>query len=125
MRITHPYLLWRHLRRVMNPEVEEFWASALNSHKELIRSACIFRGSVDCCFVHPRDVFRFALQNNASSMILAHNHPSQCAEPSPEDLKIHRNFLKAARVLQIPIIDHLIVTDTKYFSFCEKKLMLG
>lgn len=123
MQITHPYLLWKHLRRVMKSDAEEFWASALSPDKGLIRTECLFRGTVDACMIHPRDLFRFALRNNASSLIVAHNHPSQNLQPSKEDLLIHRQLLKASLLLQIPIVDHLIITTNGYTSFLEKKLM--
>lgn len=123
MRITHPYLLWRHLRRVMNLEVEELWASALSADKRLLRSRCLFRGTVDTCFVHPRDIFRFAILENASSLIIAHNHPSGSLEPSKQDLLMHKKFQQGAKLLQVPLNDHLIITAEGYFSFLEKGLM--
>lgn len=123
MNVTHPYLLWRHLRRVMRPDVEEFWASALSPEKKLLRTECLFRGTVDACLVHPRDLFRFAFANNASSLIIAHNHPSQNLKPSKEDIQIHQKLLYAGALLQVPIVDHLIITQWGYTSFLEKNLM--
>jgi DNA repair protein RadC len=123
MQMNHPQCIYRHLRKVMRRDVEEFWAIALTPDKSLIRSACLFRGTVDACLIHPRDLFRFALLNNASALVIAHNHPSQNREPSKEDLRIHRKLALAAEMMQIPLLDHLIVTDSGYTSFLERKLI--
>ena len=76
MLITSPHVAYEYFRQRIVADVEEFWALALNSEKELLMCSCLFRGTVDNCLVHPRDVFRFALFNNASSLIVAHNHPT-------------------------------------------------
>ncbi len=123
MHMTHPHKLWRHLRRVMKLDVEEFWAAALTPDKRLLRTECLFRGTVDACLIHPRDLFRFAITHNASALIVAHNHPSQNLEPSVEDIAVNRNLLLAAELLQIPLLDHLIITEDGYTSFLEKGLM--
>ena len=111
------------MRRVMKLDVEEFWAAALTPDKRLIRTECLFRGTVDACLIHPRDLFRFAIANNASALIVAHNHPSKNLEPSVEDIAVNRNLLLAAELLQIPLLDHLIITEEGYTSFLEKGLM--
>ncbi|MGE0528239.1 MAG: JAB domain-containing protein, partial [Bdellovibrionales bacterium] len=97
--------------------------AALNSNKDVIEASCIFRGTVDCCPVHPREIFRFAYIHNASSIVLGHNHPSGTAEPSVEDHTTTKQLLNAAEILQIPIVDHLIVAGERYFSFSMKGLL--
>lgn len=92
---------------------------ALNSEKEPVAVRCLFRGTVDQCLFHPRDVFRFACLSNASSLIVAHNHPSGNARPSQADVKITRRLIRAAAILEVPIDDHLILAGGKYFSFLE------
>ena len=93
-----------------------FWALALGPKKTLLASRMIFRGTVDSCLVHPRDIFRFACLQNASSLLVAHNHPSGDLSPSPEDLRFTRQLLRAAEVMEIPVVDHLIVTRETYAS---------
>jgi DNA repair protein RadC len=123
MHIIHPYLFWKHLRRVMKPDCEEFWAAALTADKQLLRTVCLFRGTVDSCLIHPRDLFRFAVLENASALIIAHNHPSQNKEPSLEDIQVNKKLIQAAKIMQIPILDHLIITNEGYSSFLDKGLM--
>ncbi len=108
------------LKGQMEFETEELWALALGPDKALLRSKMIFRGTVDACLVHPRDVFRFACMENASSMIIAHNHPSGNSKPSEQDIMFTRQLLRASRVLQIPLIDHLILTRNGYSSFANE-----
>ena len=117
MEITSAEAAYLTLRDLTTSEVEEFWALALGPTKSLLRSKMIFRGTVDACMVHPRDVFRFACLENASSLIVAHNHPSGDLRPSNQDLVFTHQLIRAARVLEIPIDDHLIVTRKGYVSF--------
>ena len=105
---------------LIRQDVEEFWALALGPTKNLLRSEMLFRGTVDTCLVHPRDVFRFACLNNASSIIVAHNHPSGELEPSEQDLLITRKLIRASKLFEIPVIDHLIITRGSFASFAMK-----
>ena len=101
-------------------EVEEFWVLALGPSKRPISCQMLFRGTVDYCLIHPRDIFRFACLQNASSIIIAHNHPSGDLLPSPHDLKITRELTLAGRILQIPLLDHILVTPKESASFAAK-----
>lgn len=112
-----------HLRHLRHSEVEEFWVLALHSNRSVIAKECVFRGTVDACPVYPRDVFRLACRLNAASILVAHNHPSGDNRPSSSDLQVTETLLQAAQILQIPIVDHLIVTNKKYFSFLESGLI--
>ena len=123
MKITCPQQAATYLRRVMRRDVEEFWALAFDSDRNLLAADCLFRGTVDSCFFHPRDLFRFACRNNASSLLIAHNHPSQNPLPSDEDRTITNTINKASKILSIPLVDHLIITDQEIFSFLEHGLM--
>ena len=102
-------------------EVEEFWVVSLNPLCRVIKAAMIFRGTVDSCFIHPRDVFRFAIATNATSIIVGHNHPSGCIFPSPADEELTKNLKQGGVLLQIPLVDHVIVTKRNYFSFAESR----
>jgi DNA repair protein RadC len=123
MKITCPQQAATYLRRVMRRDVEEFWALAFDSDRNLLAADCLFRGTVDSCFFHPRDLFRFACRNNASSLLIAHNHPSQNPLPSDEDRTITNTINKASKILSIPLVDHLIITDQEIFSFLEHGMM--
>ncbi len=76
MKITNPSKGAEFFRKRMSKEVEEVWAAALDPGKQVIAAQCLFRGTVDQCLIHPRDIFRFACIHNASALLVAHNHPS-------------------------------------------------
>ena len=97
MKIVSPQDGFRYLQDHFPDDIEEFWAVALNAQNEVIAARCLFRGTVDACFFHPRDVFRFACLNNASSVLVAHNHPSGSVEPSIEDLRLTKQLWQAAQ----------------------------
>lgn len=123
MRITNSQMAQRKLRQVINFEVEEFWVIALSSAKKTLAIECLFRGTVDACLIHPRDIFRFACRHNASGLIIAHSHPSGDAFPSDMDLLMTEKLMCASEIFQIPILDHLILTKTSYLSFLDQGLL--
>lgn len=100
---------------------EEFWVFALNSKCNLIAGRMLFKGSVDQCFTHPRDIFRFALIHNASSIVVGHNHPSGDHDPSAHDIKVTHQLMRIGKLLQIPVLDHVIVVkeEPQYFSYLK------
>lgn len=114
------YQVLRHLAEL---DVEEFWAVALNSQKRVLRSKMLFRGTVDRCPIHLRDVFRFACLENASSILVAHNHPSSSPEPSEEDLAITERLALAGEMMDIPVVDHIIVAKDGYSSLAARGLL--
>lgn len=107
------------LRNEINPHAEELWVLALDSQMNLVRKEMLFRGTVDFCLIHPRDIFRCLVQANASSFILAHNHPSQNVLPSEQDLILTRKIHQLAQMFEIPLNDHLVVCETNYFSMAD------
>ena len=121
MHIVSSQKAYQVLKEKMNSEVEEFWAIALASNKAIIAIKCLFRGTVDACLVHPRDIFRFACLSNASSLIIAHNHPTEDLTPSEADLRMTKKLVAASRLMQIPIVDHLILGGSAYKSFLDEK----
>jgi DNA repair protein RadC len=104
------------LIELVSQDVEEFWALALGPKKDLLASKMLFRGTVDSCLVHPRDIFRFAIASNASSLLVAHNHPSGELIPSMEDLRFTRQLVQASGVVEIPLIDHVIISNRGFVS---------
>lgn len=107
------------LQERMNSWQEEVWLASLNSQLQLIQLELLFRGTADHCPLHPRDVFRRLIQNNASFFIFSHNHPSGNARPSREDLRVTERLRKAGRLMEIPLVDHLIITGTEFYSFAD------
>lgn len=107
-------------KQVVDLDVEQFWVIALNSQLKCLGIKIIARGTVDYCHIHPRDVFLFAIKKNASQILIAHNHTSEDCHPSKEDIKVTQNLLQISKLLQIPIVDHLVVTTCKYTSFADR-----
>jgi len=103
---------------------EEFWAMALTTAQELIHAEMLFRGTVDCCLAHPRDVFRFAVRMNASRLLLLHNHPSGDPRPSSLDWAFTEKITRCSWMMEIPVIDHVIVTERSYKSLAALRPQL-
>ena len=102
---------------------EHLAALYLNARNELVFKKHIFVGTLDANIAHPREIFEHALANHASSVILVHNHPSGDPEPSKADREITKRIIEAGKILGIDVLDHIIITKTKAFSFKEKKLI--
>lgn len=102
---------------------EHFWRLDLGSRRRLLGCELVSVGSLDMSVVHPREVFKGALLNNAHSVIVAHSHPSQDSRPSKADRQLTRQLLLAGFLLQVELVDHLIVTDDGYFSFKKARLL--
>jgi DNA repair protein RadC len=105
-------------------EVEELHVIALNSLCDVIGVRMVARGTVNACYSHPRDIFRFAISCNAVSVIIVHNHPSGDVRPSPEDIQLTERLKKAGKLLQLPLLDHLIISGLSYFSFADASDLL-
>ncbi len=88
----------------------------LDNHYQLIHDEVISIGSLTANIIHPREVFRPALEYSASAVILAHNHPSGVAKPSAADLAITKQIVEAGNILGISLLDHVIITRTKFES---------
>lgn len=101
-------------------EQEHFVAISLNADNRILNIHDISRGLVNRTQVHPREAFRKAITDNAVSIIFVHNHPSGSTEESPEDLGITRMLVAAGKILQIPVIDHIIVSKCGINSLLRK-----
>jgi DNA repair protein RadC len=95
----------------------------LNSANGVIRKALIHIGTLTMSIVGPREIFREAVRDGASSIIVAHNHPSGDPSPSPEDIEITRILIDAGKLLDIPVLDHVIIGHRRYSSLNEMGFM--
>jgi DNA repair protein RadC len=102
---------------------EHFILASLDTRNHLIATKIISIGSLDASIVHPREVFLEAITNIASSVIFIHNHPSGNPEPSEEDIKLTRQLVESGKLLGIEVLDHIIISDTGYFSMKEKNIL--
>jgi DNA repair protein RadC len=102
---------------------EEFWALYLNTSSKLVHKQQISSGGISSTVVDPRMVFKIALDKNASSIIVAHNHPSGNLTPSSADLDLTRKLVAAAKLFDIQVVDHLILAGKNYCSFADSGLL--
>lgn len=113
--LIRPYLLSR--------QKEHFILVSLDSRKKLIAIDNISIGSLDHTIVHPREVFKTAINRRAASVILAHNHPSGDPEPSIDDITITERLISVSLTIGIPIIDHIIVGEGGYISLKKEEFI--
>ena len=102
---------------------EYFLCISLNGANEVVGNRVITIGLLNSSQIHPREVFADVIAERASSVILAHNHPSGLLEASLEDIEVTNQMLEAGRILGITVLDHIIVTKKGYLSFKEEGLL--
>lgn len=102
---------------------EEFWILSLNRNNKVKSKTLISRGGVSGTVVDSRIIFKQAIEELASGIILAHNHPSGNIQPSSEDIKITRKIKEAGELLDIRLIDHIIVGEKNYYSFADEGMI--
>lgn len=93
---------------------------SLNSANYVIRVHELTTGLVNQTPVHPREAFALAIEDRAVSVIFIHNHPSGSLEPSPEDMSITRVLCASGKILQIPVLDHIIIGKSGFTSLCRR-----
>jgi DNA repair protein RadC len=92
-----------------NVAQESMHVLTLDGKNKLLNRHMVSLGTVDCVMVHPREVFRAAILDSASAVVIVHNHPSGDPAPSPEDLRITKQLVAAGRIVGIQVIDHVII----------------
>jgi DNA repair protein RadC len=102
---------------------ELLYVLCLDTKNNVIKQRRIFEGSLNTSIVHPREVFRFAIEEAAASIILVHNHPSGDPAPSPEDIRATKQLIEVGDLLQIPVLDHVIIGDGCYISMKEEGII--
>lgn len=98
---------------------EVFITALLDTKLKLIKEVKVSEGTLNQSLIHPREVFKEAVQESAYAVVLIHNHPSGDPTPSKQDIEITKKLKKASEYLEIPIIDHVIIGSGKYFSMKE------
>jgi DNA repair protein RadC len=122
--LTSPDATREFLRILLAKEHREvFVVIFLDNQNGVIGYESLFQGTIDGAAVYPREVVKSVLDNNAASVILAHNHPSGTAEPSQADKTITTRIKDALDIIDVRILDHLIVGGTNILSFAERGLI--
>jgi DNA repair protein RadC len=103
--------------------VEEFWAVYLNRRSKILDKARISIGGMTSTIADPRVIFGRALDLKASSVIVAHNHPSGSLKPSQADITLTKKLVEGGKILDIQLVDHLIISGDNYCSFADSGLL--
>jgi len=98
---------------------EEFWIILLRNNSTVIKTVSISEGGTSTTIVDPKKLFKIAIENNASAVILAHNHPSGSIKPSESDINLTKKLKISGNLLEIQVIDHIIISGENYYSFAE------
>ncbi len=108
---------------LMDLEHEEFWILILNRANLIVRKERVSIGGFSGTVADPKVIFSRALENQGSSLVMVHNHPSGNPKPSTADRSLTRKMVQAGKSLDLPILDHLIFTDLGYYSFADEGLI--
>lgn len=114
------------LQRIWSPKldhIEEFMVLCLNRANRVLGWAKISQGGLSGTVADPKIIFQVALKSNACSLILAHNHPSGNLQPSEADIHLTRKLKEAGTLLDLPVLDHLIVSSEGFYSFADEGLL--
>jgi len=122
--LDSPKLVINYLQEKLKREKKEhFVVLYLNAKNQLIYEETISIGILNANLVHPREVFKPAIEHLAVSIIIVHNHPSGGAEPSQDDIEVTKRLVEAGDMIGINIFDHIIIAKNRFFSFKEKKMI--
>lgn len=106
-----------------NKKQEHFYCIYLDVKKRVIETKLLFIGTINYSMVNPREIFKEAYLNEATSIICMHNHPSGDVSPSKNDIELTHHLIELGRLHNINIDDHIIIGDNNYFSFFENNLI--
>src|SRR5687767_2937659 len=127
--VTSPQDIAEILQRLLRLEdnidqdKEHFYCIHLDTRSRIKLIEVVSIGIVNASLAHPREIFRRAIIAGATSILIAHNHPSENADPSDADLEITKKLQKAGDIIGIPLLDHVIFTPNHYSSFKERSFM--
>jgi DNA repair protein RadC len=103
-------------------EQEELWLVLLNTKNQVLGVPRIYKGSVNTSLIRVGELFREAARENCPALIVVHNHPSGDPTPSPEDVKVTEQIVKAGKLLDIEVLDHIIIGHQRHISLKERGL---
>ncbi|HHY1258327.1 TPA: RadC family protein [Yersinia enterocolitica] len=121
---THVTRDWLRLH-LTGLEREVFIVLWLDNQNRLLAQETLFTGTINSTTVHPRELVKSAMKHNAASAVLAHNHPSQLAEPSQADRQITDRLVSALGLVDVKVLDHLVVGGLDIVSFAERGWLPG
>lgn len=115
-----PSEIWENMRYLFYGKKQEYFYCLYFNHKQqLVERKLLFMGTINKSIVHPREIFKEAYLASASSIVCLHNHPSNDVRPSKEDIHFTNSLVEIGKIQGIPVVDHIIVGETGYYSFYE------
>lgn len=123
--LRSPEEVFQYARDMARLNKEHFRGLYLDTRNKLLKDEIISIGTLDASLAYPRDVLSPAIENHAAAVILIHNHPSGDPSPSKEDIELTRRIYKAAKILEVDFLDHVIVGNERYISLKEKTDVWG
>jgi DNA repair protein RadC len=122
--LSSPQAVFKFMKRKCRRlDREHFWRIDLDARSRVLGYEVVSVGTISASLVHPREVFKGAILNNAAAIIIAHNHPSQDVSPSAEDKEATRRIQRAGELLGIPLLDHMVLADERFYSFKETGML--
>ena len=119
-RLDTPEKIFNHTKYLFhNKKQEYFYCLYFNNKQELIGEKLLFKGTINRSVTHPREIFKEAYRLSASSIVCMHNHPSNDITPSKEDIDFTNKIVSLGTIQGIPIIDHIIVGNNRFYSFYD------
>ena len=110
-------------RHLIDLNHEEFWIILVGRSQKVLAKELVSKGGLSATVADPKIIFYIALQQQASGIILVHNHPSGNLKPSHQDIDLTKKISAAGRMLEINVLDHLIITDNGYYSFGDEGII--
>ncbi|GEA74522.1 DNA repair protein RadC [Lactobacillus delbrueckii subsp. delbrueckii] len=108
--------------KLLGQKQEQFWVLYFDQQQNLLGEKMLFQGTLDRSWVHPREIFRWAVVYGCASIVVAHNHPSGALTPSDNDLELTKGLKKASKIMKITFLDHFVIGGGEYLSLREREL---
>ncbi len=125
IKLNNPKSIYKSSKYLFYDKKQEyFYCLYFDNKQRLIERKLLFMGTINKSIVHPREVFKEAYLLSASSIVCMHNHPSGDVTPSNEDIELTKALVKVGQVANIPVVDHIVVSNDSYYSFYENDILL-
>lgn len=125
VKLNNPSSIYKSSKYLFYDKKQEyFYCLYFDNKQRLIERKLLFMGTINQSIVHPREVFKEAYLLSASSIVCMHNHPSGDVTPSREDIELTKSLVKIGQIANIPVVDHIVVSNEKYYSFYENDILL-
>lgn len=111
------------IREIGHQPRESFYVLFLDNQNRLLFCEAVQTGTINQTAVYPREIFEKAIRHRAAALIFAHNHPSGILKPSAEDIRLNQKLTEAAKLLQLSVLDHVIVSSEGHYSFHEAGIL--